>query len=99
MHSDITSQDLGGRSETSGAKSSTRRGPHIIGVLLFAWSWFVAAMLLLFLAPPVVLLGSIFNRQSWIYWWANWGARNWLRLSGVKVRVSGSEHLDSNQPY
>jgi len=99
MHSDITSQDLGGRSETSGAKSSTRRGPHIIGVLLFAWSWFVAAMLLLFCAPPVVLLGSIFKRQNWIYWWANWGARNWLRLSGVKVRVSGREHLNPNQPY
>jgi 1-acyl-sn-glycerol-3-phosphate acyltransferase len=99
MHPDFSSQQSGGQSETSAAKSSTRRGPHIIGVLLFAWSWFVAAMLLLLFAPPVVLLGSIFKRQTWIYWWANWGARNWLRLTGVKVRVTGREYLDPNQPY
>ena len=48
MHSDITSQELGRQTMAdSGAKSSTRRGPRIIGRLLFCWSWFVAAMLLL----------------------------------------------------
>jgi 1-acyl-sn-glycerol-3-phosphate acyltransferase len=101
MHSDLTSQELGGpnQSETSAAKSSTRRGPHIIGVLLFAWSWIVAGALLLIFAPPVVLLGSLFERQNWIYWWAIWGARNWLRLTGVKVKVTGRENLDPNQPY
>jgi 1-acyl-sn-glycerol-3-phosphate acyltransferase len=101
MHSDVTSQELGGQnqSETSAAKSSTTRGPHIIGVLLFAWSWFVAAVLLLIFAPPAIFIGTVFKRQDWIYWWANWGARNWLRLSGVKVKVSGQEHLDSHQPY
>jgi 1-acyl-sn-glycerol-3-phosphate acyltransferase len=83
----------------SAAKSSIRRGPHIIGVLFFAWSWFVAAVLLLIFAPPAILIGSVFKRQDWIYWWANWGARNWLKLSGVKVKVSGREHLDSHQPY
>ena len=81
------------------AKSSTRRGPKIIGRLLFCWSWFIAGLLLLVLAPPVLLLGTLFKRQSWIYWWANWGARNWLRLSGVKVKVVGREQLDPNQPY
>src|SRR5437868_12093031 len=81
------------------AKSSTRRGPHIIGVLLFAWSWFVAGALLLIFAPPVLLLGILFKRQNWIYWWANWGARNWLRLTGVKVNVTGLEHLEPNQAY
>ena len=101
MHSDATSQDLGGRaqSDTSAAQSSIRPGPHIIGVLLFAWSWFVAASLLLVFAPPVLLLGSLCKRQNWIYWWANWGARNWLRFSGIKVNVTGGEHLDPGQPY
>jgi 1-acyl-sn-glycerol-3-phosphate acyltransferase len=101
MHSDVTSQELGGQNqpETSAAKSSTRRGPRIIGVLLFAWSWFVAAVLLLIFAPPAIFIGTVFKRQDWIYWWANWGARNWLRLSGVKVKVSGHEHLDPKQPY
>jgi len=86
-------------SDQIAAKSSTRRGPHIIGVLLFAWSWFVAGALLLIFAPPALLLGILCKRQNWIYWWANWGARNWLRLSGVKVKVTGRERLDPDQPY
>jgi 1-acyl-sn-glycerol-3-phosphate acyltransferase len=101
MHSDVTSQELGGQtqSQTSAAKSSTRRGPHIIGVLLFAWSWFIAALLLLLFAPQAILIGSLFQRQDWIYWWANWGARTWLKLSGVKVKLTGREHLHEDQPY
>ena len=68
-------------------------------MLWFAWSWLVAALLLLFFAPPALLLGSLFRKQNWIYWWANWGARNWLRLSSVKVKVTGREQLDANQTY
>jgi 1-acyl-sn-glycerol-3-phosphate acyltransferase len=59
----------------------------------------VAGALLLFFAPPALLMGILFGRQDWIYWWGNWGARNWLRLSGVKMQVTGREHLDPNQPY
>jgi 1-acyl-sn-glycerol-3-phosphate acyltransferase len=71
-------------------------------MLLFAWSWIVAGGLLLFFASPALLIGSLFKRQKrqdWIYWWASWGARNWLRLTGVKVRVKGRDHLDPNQTY
>ena len=53
----------------------------------------------MFFAPPALVIGITFKRQDWIYWWANWGARNWLRLSGVKVRVIGCEHIDPNQTY
>lgn len=56
-------------------------------------------MLLLVVAPPVLFFGIIFRKQNWIYWWANWGARTWLRLSGVKVHVSGRDGLDPNQTY
>jgi hypothetical protein len=95
MHSNVTSQELGGQtqSQTSAAKSSTRRGPHIIGVLLFAWSWFIAALLLLLFAPQAILIGSLFRRQGWIYWWANWGARTWLKLSGVKGQRHRAESI------
>jgi 1-acyl-sn-glycerol-3-phosphate acyltransferase len=81
------------------AESSTRRGPRIIGRLLFCWSWLVAGLLLLIFAPPALLIGGLAKRQDWIYWWANWGARNWLRLTGVKVKVTGREQLDPKQPY
>jgi 1-acyl-sn-glycerol-3-phosphate acyltransferase len=105
MQSEIPSHDLiderlnPSADEGGAAKSSTRRGPKIIGRFLFCWSWFIAALLLLVFAPPVLLLGSLFKRQNWIYWWANWGARNWLRLTGVKVKVIGRELLDPKQPY
>lgn len=81
------------------AKSSTRPGPRLIGRLLFAWSWLVVGALLLFVAPPVLIIGISFKRQDWIYWWANWGARVWLRLTGVEVEVKGLELLDPDQPY
>lgn len=68
-------------------------------MIWFAWSWFVAGLLLLVFAPPALVLGILFKKQNWIYWWANWGARNWLRLSGVKVNVIGREHIDPNQTY
>ncbi|HVS80215.1 MAG TPA: lysophospholipid acyltransferase family protein [Pyrinomonadaceae bacterium] len=101
MHSDITSREIGRptAAKNGAAKSSTRRGPRIIGRLLFCWSWFVAAMLLLLVAPPVLLVGGLANRRDWVYPWANWGARTWLRLSGVKVNVTGLELLDPHQPY
>src|SRR5207253_8381839 len=69
------------------------------GKLLFCWSWFVAGALLLIFTPPVLLIGSLARRQNWIYWWANWGARTWLRLTGVKVKVTGQAHLDPTQTY
>lgn len=97
MHTGASSEDS--VSNVSAAQSNTTRGPHIVGMLWFAWSWFVAALLLLVFAPPVVLLGSLFKKQNWIYWWANWGARNWLRLSAVRVKAIGREQLDPNQTY
>ena len=101
MHSDLTSQQLGGQDvpEKNAAKSSIRPGPRLIGMLWFAWSWFVVGALLLIFAPPVLLIGGLLKRQDWIYWWANWGARNWLRLTGVTVKVTGRQHLDPDQPY
>jgi 1-acyl-sn-glycerol-3-phosphate acyltransferase len=101
MHSGVTSQELSEQTtaKDNAAQSSIRRGPRIIGKLLFAWSWFIAGALLLVFAPPVLLIGILFKRQDWIYWWANWGARNWLRLTGVKVNVRGREHLDPKQTY
>ena len=81
------------------AKSSTRPGPRIIGRLLFCWSWFVAGALLLVLAPPILLIARLAARRDWVYPWALFGARTWLRLSGVKVNVTGRELLDPQQPY
>ena len=106
MHSEAPSQELvervpenGAAGESSDAQSSTRRGPHIIGQLLFAWSWFVAALLLLIVAPPVLLVALITRRPDFVYPFAQWGARTWLWLSGVDVKVTGQELLVPQQTY
>src|SRR2546425_2976037 len=85
--------------DNNAAQSNTSRGPRIIGELLFCWSWIVAGALVLIFTPPVILIGSLARRQAWIYWWANWGARTWLRLAGVKVKVTGQEHVDPKRTY
>jgi 1-acyl-sn-glycerol-3-phosphate acyltransferase len=59
----------------------------------------VAAILLLIFGPPVILVSYLAGRREWVYPWALWGARQWLRLSGVEVGVKGLEHLDAQQSY
>lgn len=39
------------------------------------------------------------KKREAVYPWALFGARNWLRLSGVKVKVRGLEHLDPGRSY
>jgi 1-acyl-sn-glycerol-3-phosphate acyltransferase len=67
--------------------------------LHYWWSLFVAAALLLIFAPPVLLAAWLTGNHEFVYPWAFFGARNWLRLSGAKVKVSGGERLDPNQTY
>jgi hypothetical protein len=56
--------DKNGESHKTGAPS--------IGMLLFFWSWIVAAGYSCFRGTGL-LIGSLFKRQKrqdWIYWWA-----------------------------
>jgi len=39
------------------------------------------------------------NKHDLVYPWASFGARAWLRLSGVRVKVRGLELLDPKQSY
>ena len=73
--------------------------PSLSGRLLYWWSLFVAGALLLILGTPSLLIAWIARRHYLVYPWALFGARNWLRLSGMKVHVRGLELLDPNQPY
>lgn len=67
--------------------------------LHYWWSLFVAAALLLTLAPPVLLVAWLRKKHELVYPFALFGARNWLRLSCMTVQVSGREHLDPDQTY
>lgn len=72
---------------------------RIFRSLHYWWSLFVAAALLLIFAPPVLFVAWLTGNHELVYPWAFFGARNWLRLSGAKVQVSGKQHIDPNQTY
>jgi 1-acyl-sn-glycerol-3-phosphate acyltransferase len=80
-------------------ESNTEESPRLTGRLLYWWSLFVAAMLLLIFGPPVLLVAWAARRREWVYPWADWGGRQWLRLSGMKVGVRGRELLDPQRTY
>ncbi len=81
------------------AESNTRPARRLTGRLFYWWSLFVAAMLLLIVGPPSIIVSWAARRREWLYPWALWGGRMWLRLSGMKIRVRGLEHLDKKQTY
>jgi 1-acyl-sn-glycerol-3-phosphate acyltransferase len=56
-------------------------------------------MLLLVIGPPSITAARVTGQRHWLYPFALFGARNWLRLSGVRVRVRGLENLDPRQSY
>jgi 1-acyl-sn-glycerol-3-phosphate acyltransferase len=67
--------------------------------LHYWWSLFVAGALLGVLGLPILLIAWLVNRHELVYPWASFGARAWLLLSGVKIKVRGLELLDPKQPY
>ncbi|MDQ3907092.1 MAG: 1-acyl-sn-glycerol-3-phosphate acyltransferase [Acidobacteriota bacterium] len=73
--------------------------PTFFGRLHHWWVLFVAAALVLVIAPPVLLVSALAGRREWVYPWALWGGRVWLRLSGMKVVARGHERLDPRETY
>lgn len=59
----------------------------------------MAGALLGLLGPPILLFSWLVNKHELVYPWALFGARVWLRLSGVRVEVKGLELLDPKQTY
>lgn len=80
-------------------ESSTPQSHGIMGRLFYWWSLFVAAMLLLIFGLPSISVAFFARRREWVYPWALWGGRMWLRLSGMTVRVCGVDQLDPRQSY
>ena len=80
-------------------ESSTTRHRSLMRRLHYWWSLFVAGALLGLLGPPILLFSWLVNKHGLVYPWAMFGARNWLRLSGVRVKVRGLELLDPKQTY
>lgn len=85
--------------EKTVAGESSIRQPRFIRRLHYWWSLFVAGALLALLGPPILIVAWILRKHDLVYPVALLGARAWLRLSGVSVKVSGLELLDPGQTY
>lgn len=72
---------------------------RIRGKLRYWWCWFVAAILLLFIATPALLFLWAINRRMLLYPLARWGAGLWLKAAGAKVRLKGMENLEPGRSY
>jgi 1-acyl-sn-glycerol-3-phosphate acyltransferase len=80
-------------------ESSIINQSDFIGRLHYWWSLFVAGALLAILGPPIIFVAWLTGKRDLVYPWAFFGGRNWLRFSGMKVKVSGRENLDPHQTY
>lgn len=72
---------------------------RLFGKLYYWWCWFAAAILLLVVGTPSIALMWLINRRVWLYPFALWGARTWLKLCGAKVEVRGKENLKTGENY
>jgi 1-acyl-sn-glycerol-3-phosphate acyltransferase len=86
-------------SKTDAANSNIVVRRTLFGSLWYWWCLTAAALLLLVLGPVPITFCWLLRRKEWLYPTCLVGAKWWNKLCGVKVKVSGLEHLDPNQPY
>jgi 1-acyl-sn-glycerol-3-phosphate acyltransferase len=72
---------------------------RLVGKLHYWWCWFAAAILLLVVGTPSIAFMWIINRKIWLYPFALWGAKTWLKACGAKVKVRGLENLKTGENY
>jgi 1-acyl-sn-glycerol-3-phosphate acyltransferase len=72
-------------------------------MIRYYWTLTVAVLLLLFLGIPIITVGYLlrvlFGVEDFIFPYAKFGCRIWLRAAGARVHVKGHEHLDRHQAY
>ena len=92
-------KDDGAGGATPAREFSTPARRTLAGRLWYFWSLFAAALLLATLGPPAIIGSYLTGRRERLYPWGLFGARQWLRLSGARVRVRGLERLDPARTY
>lgn len=70
-----------------------------VGKIRYWWGWFAAAVMLLVIGIPTIPLFFILNRREWLYPFALFGARTWLKACGARVVVKGLENLKDGESY
>ena len=70
-----------------------------VGKLRYWWCWIAASLLLLVVGTPAIIFTWLARRKHWLYPFADFGARYWLKACGARVRVKGLENLDPRENY
>lgn len=66
---------------------------------MYWWCWFAASFMLLVVGIPTLPIFWILRKKMWLYPFAFFGAKLWLRACGAKVHVTGLEKLDKETNY
>jgi len=71
--------------------------------LRYYWTFVVAGLSLLVIGFPVILIGhilrTVFAVDGFIFPFAKFGCRVYIRAAGARVHVTGLENLDPRQSY
>ena len=81
------------------ANTNTTPRPTLPGRLWYWWCLTAAVLLLLIFGPVPITFCWLAGKREWLYPSCLLGSKWWVKLCGVKVKVSGLEHLDPNQAY
>jgi 1-acyl-sn-glycerol-3-phosphate acyltransferase len=69
----------------------------------YYWTLFVAGLLLLVMGTPLIIIGHIlrifFGASDFIFPYAKFACRIYLRAAGARVHVKGVDQLDRDQAY
>src|SRR4029450_11729142 len=87
-----------GQSLPTAPSSSTFRAR-----LRFYWTIFLSALLFVVIGVPAILAGYllrwIFGIENFVFPYAQFGVRVYVRSTGARVHVSGRENVDSQKTY
>jgi 1-acyl-sn-glycerol-3-phosphate acyltransferase len=72
-------------------------------MIRYYWTFIVATLLMIFIGIPIILIGHILRTllgvEDFIFPFAKFGCRIYLRSAGARVHVRGLERLDRREAY
>lgn len=87
------------------ARSSERAAssPGLVARLRYYWTFVVAALLFVIIGIPIIVAGHLlkvlFGIDGFVFPYAQFGCRVYLRSTGARIHVTGLEHLDPEATY
>jgi 1-acyl-sn-glycerol-3-phosphate acyltransferase len=72
-------------------------------MIRFYWTFVVGGFLMIFLGIPTIFIGhilrTVFGVEEFLFPFAKFGCRVYLRSAGARIHVSGQGHLQPGQAY